>query len=133
MEVLTVEARHNLDSLRHRASCDLLLGWYPRMYCLRGSAPIFAAVRQLVNIFDCKGAPTGQFRYFREQRGSAEFLWGSAAILKWFKYTDRVQPGSRLSHQSLDIFSLYRLLLSPPSDMLSRALLPFIEVQEEQQ
>ena len=30
--------------LRHRASCNLLLGRYPRMYWLRSSAPIFAAM-----------------------------------------------------------------------------------------
>jgi hypothetical protein len=30
--------------LRHLASCDLLLGRYPKMYWLRNSAPIFAAM-----------------------------------------------------------------------------------------
>jgi hypothetical protein len=71
-------------------------------------------VRQLVNIFDCESAPAGQLRHFREQRGSAEFLWRSAAILKWFKYADRVQLGSRLSKQSLDIlFVVPTIVISP--------------------
>src|SRR5207253_11240230 len=29
---------------RDRASCDLLLGWYPRMYWLRNSEPIFVVM-----------------------------------------------------------------------------------------
>src|SRR5207248_3149486 len=37
-------ARSLILILRHRASCDLLLGWYPRIYWLRNSAPIFVAM-----------------------------------------------------------------------------------------
>ena len=43
-----------------------------------------------------KGRPACQFRHFHEQRGPAEFLWRSAGIPKWFKYSGRAQLGSCL-------------------------------------
>ena len=37
------EGRNLILILRHRASCDLLLGWYPKMYRLRKSSPIISS------------------------------------------------------------------------------------------